>query len=147
MNLIPFKPEHLTQINPRGIDLNNFDMFVENIKDHHEKDKESKFFSIATDGKIAACGGVYSMWPGVGEMWLTGSDLIKTKPIAFHKACIKGVKDILNIGKWHRIQSVVRADFPEGIGWNKLLGFKVEALMKKYTPDGVDCFLYRLGGL
>lgn len=84
------------------------------------------------------CGGTMKQWPGRHTAWAylnrhTGPQMIRTTRAA----------------KWiiaqanGRIESTVRADFPEGHRWVKLLGFEVETpILKRYGPMGEDHVAY-----
>jgi hypothetical protein len=147
MKTIEFKPDHLKEIVPRRIDLTAFSGWRENLVEHYKMNPDNPGFTLIHEGVVIACGGVYKLWDGVGEAWVVGSDNIPIKKLSFHKAVIRAIKKIKESKKFHRIQSIVRGDFPEALGWQRLIGFKIEGLMKKYSSDGVDCFLYRMEGL
>ncbi len=73
------------------------------------------------------------------------SSIISTRaeeyPISFVRhvrSRLKFYMDNLNIT---RMQAWARADKPFILKYNKLLGFEVEGLMRKFDPAGVDCYL------
>lgn len=41
-----------------------------------------------------------------------------------------------------RIDTSVHCHFAQAIRWAEMLGFQNEGLMRKYDPDGLDCYLY-----
>lgn len=146
MKLVPFEIDHLKQIQPRAVDMANHSVFFDEMMGICE-DPKNHSFTIMDGEFLVACGGVYYLWPGVGTAWLLGSDHIPKKKIAFHKLASTALDKAIKKGSFHRVQSIVRADFPEALGWNRLLGFEIEGMLKGYAPDGMDCFIYRMGGL
>jgi RimJ/RimL family protein N-acetyltransferase len=41
----------------------------------------------------------------------------------------------------HRLQLTVRLDEPRALRWAEYLGFEIEGLMRKYSPDGADTYI------
>jgi len=146
MKTIIFRPEHLDHIAPREREKAGYDEFCRNLKEHYSV-AGNQGFTLIHEGVVIACGGVYRLWENVGEAWIFGSEHIAKKPISFHKAVLRSIKKMKDSGMFHRIQSIVRVDWPESLRWEKMLGFEIEGKLEKYTPDGVDCFIYKLRGM
>ena len=100
-------------------------------------------YTALLEGEVVGCGGVKPFWPGVGEAWaFFPAEKVKYKREIFYAA--KLVLDRVEAeNKLHRVQAVVRADFPEAMGFMHHLGFEVEAKLTAYNEDKTDAFLYR----
>ena len=88
----------------------------------------------AANGEAIVCAGTIQQWPGRHTAWAylgkhTGPHMLWiTRAVLANLAKIKG-----------RIEFTVRADFPQGQRWAKMLGFEVETpCLKAYGPTGED---------
>ena len=102
-------------------------------------------YGIAVTGFLnmqpAGVFGFVPIWKGVTESWLLVDDLARTKPIAFTKYGILA-HDISKISQGlHRQQITVRIADKRAYKWALALGFREEAVMRKYGPDGSDYYL------
>lgn len=86
------------------------------------------------DGDTIACAGTVQQWPGRHVAWaylsFTSGPHMGwiTRQVRKNLECVKG-----------RIELTVRADFPAGLRWARLLGFEVEVpLLRRYGPEGED---------
>jgi len=99
--------------------------------------------TLLIDEVVAACFGVWPMWPGVARAWSDLSELALRHPKALHGAVrsqLSGVQESLGLA---RVEAVVRHDFEEGARWVKHLGFELEGTMANYGIDGIgDYDLY-----
>lgn len=94
--------------------------------------------------KIMGVGGAVLYWPGFAEGWyLVSKDGGESKFLMVH--CIKTVIELaikeLNL---HRFQSTIRVDFTSAIKLIEHVGFVKEGLLRKYTQDKVDAYIYAL---
>lgn len=92
-------------------------------------------------GVIAILGGSL-LWPGNMEIWSVTGEGINKYPIAYVKLCrelLDGIREILKI--W-RFQAAGLCGNPQLDKWFRSIGFKKEAVMEKYGPDGKDYYLY-----
>ena len=64
-------------------------------------------FTVKEKGQIIACGGVVSLWPGVGEAWTILSDTIKASPFFLHRKTFKVLLGLIRDRKYHRVQSII----------------------------------------
>jgi hypothetical protein len=90
---------------------------------------------------VIGCAGVQEVWAGRAVAWALLSDSAGPNFAAIHRA----VHGFLKQCPWQRVEAFVDADFEAGQRWMRMLGFTNEtpdAPMRKYTPDGKDCFLY-----
>jgi ribosomal protein S18 acetylase RimI-like enzyme len=85
--------------------------------------------------------GCIILWTGVAEMWSIISDDARRYPKQLTLVA-KGFSDIVAQSlSLHRLQLTVRSDEPRALRWAEYLGFEIEGLMKKYSPDGADTYI------
>ena len=85
--------------------------------------------------------GCIMLWPNVAELWSIISDDARRYPkqlTLVGKAFCDIAAQSLSL---HRLQITVRLDEPRALRWAKYLGFEVEGMMRKYTPDGMDSYI------
>jgi hypothetical protein len=99
-------------------------------------------FTLIRNGHAIMSGGIYPVWKGLGEAWVIPSDLIRP----YKKAVVHHVKkymdEMIRDNDYRRIQSTVRADFTTGQRFIEFLGFRREAFLQSYGPDGADHISY-----
>lgn len=94
------------------------------------------------DGEIVGVGGVVIYWEGVGEGWIILSKKVLNFKIEV-VMCIKEMMEQVIVDcRLRRLQVTVRVDFPQAKKLVETLGFEQEGLMRKYLPDGTDCWIY-----
>jgi hypothetical protein len=92
-------------------------------------------------GKPVAMFGCIILWTGVGEMWSIISDDARRYPKQL-TIVAKEFSDIVTQSlSLHRLQITVRSDEPRALRWAEYLGFEVEGLMRKYSPDFEDTYI------
>ncbi|MFK0377844.1 GNAT family acetyltransferase [Pandoraea sp. NPDC090278] len=95
-------------------------------------------WTVLKDGKPVACGGVAEQWPGRAEAWtLLSDDALRT-----FRHVHRVAQGVIAEAPWNRIEMKVDARHDAGVRWAKRLGFECEGLMRKYTTDGRDIFLF-----
>lgn len=132
MKVIPFKPEHLEQIELKE----NY------IQGDCPKTIVNTAFTFESDGKIIAIIGGFPFVPGVIHWWAFISKHVRDYPIDFHKEVLKMLDWYEENEKPRRMQFEVNCDYPEGQKWAESLGFRVEGVMEAWGPRGEDHFLY-----
>lgn len=147
LELKPYKLHHLFNLYPRirgdvkGLPLNA-------IIRHANIAASSGPSYAAVDGDYCiAVGGVFPVNTGTAQMWIIGSDDIKSYAKSFTQL-IKNERDpMMKEHGYHRLQAEVLCEHPHWIRWAKSFGMESEGRMKKYTWDGKDCVLmaYTLG--
>ncbi len=133
-----FKMEHLKMISP-----------VEPIGEMVSKslrigDNTGKLiaFSLINEGQVIVVGGIYEIWPGVGEaVTIMSKQAYKYRKSMF-AAVLRGLRTGIKIGQYRRVQATVKADFDAGINFVEALGFEREGLMRSWGPDGSDFLMY-----
>tara|TARA_R110000824_G_scaffold208881_2_gene394694 strand:+ start:454 stop:894 length:441 start_codon:yes stop_codon:yes gene_type:complete len=99
-------------------------------------------FSAIDNGHLIACGGIKQLWPGVAEVWFLSTDKVHHQVRPIVKIVFKYLKILIEEQELVRIQSAVRADWPEAQRFAQFIGLENEGLMKKYGPDGSDYFRF-----
>lgn len=95
------------------------------------------------DGEPVSCGGIWVLWPGVGEQWMLNVHNIGSYHIDPQIAKNWMYRKIDEHKLW-RLQSPLRSDFPAGVEYSEWLGFKFEARLKYYHTDGTDALMHKI---
>ena len=90
------------------------------------------------DGKTIACAGVLEFWANRGQGWALLSEVALANFIAIHRFA----RCVLRDQPFARVEIFVDQHHDAGIRWAERLGFEREGLMRRFTTDGRDCFLY-----
>lgn len=102
----------------------------------------------ARDGtRVVGCGGFSEQWKGRSVAWaVLGRNVPKR---GWPRICAKVKAEIQKELDRHvaacghgRVEITVPQNFAQGCRLAKVLGFEVEAIVKKYAPDGADHFLF-----
>lgn len=89
-------------------------------------------WSAVIDGKPIACGGTLQHWPGRHQAWTYMTPHTSRHMRFITRAVESALEKVTG-----RIELTVRADFPQGQRWAKMLGFKVETpCLEDYGPQG-----------
>lgn len=92
-------------------------------------------------GKPVAMFGCIMLWTGVAEMWSIISDDARHYPKQLTLVAGAFSDIVAQSLSLHRLQLTVRSDEPRALRWAKYLGFEIEGLMRKYSPDGADTYI------
>lgn len=115
------------------------------VKNYPEMTPVPPAFTVIFDDKIVAVGGMIILWDYVGEMWLMLTKDCKREGIfgmiAFETIKNK-VDELIEEYKIRRAQCTIRTDFPKAKRMIEALGFEQEGLLRNYTPDGCNVWLY-----
>lgn len=85
-----------------------------------------------------ACGGIAEAWPGRAIAW----SMITPRTFRYFRRLHRLVKTVLDESPWTRIEIDVSASHEAGRRWAEHLGFEMECVRRKFTPDGQDMILY-----
>ena len=95
-------------------------------------------WSAEADDHIVAIAGLYPQWENRAIAWaLIGEDAGK-----HFIGITRGVKRMLDVSGFRRIEATIDVGFEAGVRWMWMLGFEFEGRMKAYRPDGADMLLY-----
>jgi len=98
-------------------------------------------FSALAGDRVVCVAGLLPQWEGRAIAWALLSRQAGRYFLPVHRA----VHGFLAQSAFRRVEAFVDAEFSRGCRWLEMLGFDNEtpgAPMRKYTPDGKDCFLY-----
>ncbi len=144
MTVLPCTPEHLRAIDSisapesRRVTLQNLDESpgVALVLEEFAR-------TLEIDGVVAACFGVWPMWPRVARAWSDLSELALRHPKTLHAAVRSQLAEAQEAMVLARVEAVVKSDFAAGVRWVEHLGFEREGTMRNYGIDGVgDYDLY-----
>jgi hypothetical protein len=145
VELIPFKAEHLQAATLREDDgglrkIGGADW----AKCLAANEADGPAWTVLVDGILVGAGGIRIFWPGVGEAWAVfpaGMERFAREILSTSRRQLWTA--IRDHGLW-RVQATARADFPGAQNFLEHLGFQIEANLGKFSPDGVDAFLYAI---
>jgi len=144
IEVIPYEASHLFELMDRGI----LECCVSNCSYNIElaKNREDDIGSVTAvlDSEILACAGAKHLWPGVGDLWALFSPEVDNHKIEIARLTKKVLDDIMELGKFHRIQCHVKSNYYRGLRLAQFLGFDEEGLARKYTVNGEDCYLFSI---
>ncbi len=92
--------------------------------------------------EIVGCGGIDLIWTGVGEVWLFLSFEVDKYPIRAYEVIRDGLAKLIEGNSLWRTETWCRKGFAKGHSLLRHLGFKVEGIARRRSPDGVDYILY-----
>ena len=138
MMVIPYKPEHLLSIELQEAQEFMYDYITPEYATGLARASDA-YTTINDNGDILFCGGLAEYWNGRAMMWSFLSRHLNPRLfVKLHKKVLK----YLAMQDYHRIEVSIAEEHAEGIKWAELLGFERESLMKKYTPDAQNSFMY-----
>ena len=94
------------------------------------------------DGQPVACGGLVRVWPGTAEGWMKVSPSATAVSTMFFRKVYRALRFWARELNLHRIQTYVDPTNNTFIRWAELLGFRVEAYMSQWGPNGEPMALY-----
>lgn len=93
-------------------------------------------------GRIVACWGHNTMWPGVAEAWLITSVEIVSLSVTLTRTTIRYFNKIATEQQLKRLQITVDVKNDLAIRWAHALKFEPEGLLRKYGPSGSDHMMF-----
>ena len=137
MKIVRLAPEHITAVQLQS--AQGYAAPLINPEHAHQiTDAKGIGWAAVSDDQVIACAGIIEMHPERGMAWAMLSDSALRQFRLIHRT----VSAVVNAAPWRRIEMTVDAQHQEAISWAERLGFECEGLMRAYTPDGRDCFLY-----
>ena len=88
------------------------------------------------DGQLVACGGLVSIWPGLAEAWIAVTPYAYRHSTFILRTARLYLDDRIVRFRLRRIEARVRADFFLARRFSKWLGFRFDASLHKYGPEG-----------
>lgn len=140
INVRAYEPGDIRKIKPKQFVYDN-DPELFNRVEELSQIEDSYCNTFIRGGVPIAVIGLTLLWPKVADVWAVTSDEVKTEPILFHKL----VKHSLDFYQQElgikRYQVFVKAKFSEGKRWMEALGFKEEAKLAYFGPEGDDYYI------
>lgn len=139
---VDFHPRHLDIMVLRDLELEGIfalDDSDERIQSMYENMEIAKTFFC--DGRVIACAGFATLWPGVADGWILPSVYLRDHPMSFAKIIRQWIDNLFKEFALHRFQTTSYDDdfHARWMGW---IGFEDEGLLKKYRHDGVSLRRY-----
>ena len=135
---IPVQRWHFDLIDPKQCFIGDLDMIDRCII----ASKAGFSHTVVLDDEVIAIIGGHLIFKGVMEVWTIISDKIRLVARSFHKKVLELIKLYSKLLKLVRMQMTVRFGYPTNYKWAEALGFKKEALMRSWGPDGDDYYLF-----
>lgn len=137
---IPMVPDHLHYMNIKPEQLPsaravNMDTMLE------MQARLGLAVTALVDTNPVAIFGCIMLWPGVAELWSIITDDARRYPKQLSLVGRSFTDIAAQSLSLHRLQITVRFDEPRALRWAKYLGFEIEGIMRKYTPDGMDSYI------
>jgi hypothetical protein len=140
--LVGFKWEHLDNIKMRDFDKRGFSAVPDSSKQLEYYLNNGIVYTGKVYGCVAMIGGVCTIWPKVGFVWVLTSPLVERYKVFFHKACIQIIEMGIDLGELHRVETTIKDDHIVSRRWAERLGFEQEGFMRKYDTEGNNYCLY-----
>jgi RimJ/RimL family protein N-acetyltransferase len=136
VNIIPFRPEHLAQINLQERQRRTIS--------HMTPEwllvlaQGGPAVSAVVDDRIIGSAGIVVQSEHVGFLWGAISQDAGAYFLQLHRAAVR----LLDVPQLQRIEAVTEVDFPAGRRWLELLGFECEGRIPGDGPNGDDHYRY-----
>lgn len=137
LQLVKLQPEHLFQFTPQAAQSAILHVLTADYA-RALVDQCPVGWTGLVDGQVVGCAGISECWPGRAEAWT----LLAPDALAVFREIHRTVRRVLADGPWHRIEMKVDAGHAAAARWAEHLGFEREGLMRKYTADQRDVYLY-----
>ena len=85
--------------------------------------------------------GLHVLWANVAESFTMLSKAISKFPVAFSREVKRVMNFYIKELKLKRMHAYVREGFEETMSWSSFMGFKIEAKLKYFGPEGDDYYL------
>lgn len=138
MIIIPFKPEHLAQIDLQA-EQTLAKVHLQN-EEYAKSLAAQESWTLMIDDRVAACAGFLHVWGNRYQAWAIISATIGASGmLTLSKAVLRALA--LKTG---RIEAYVAEEFEAGHRWAKLMGFTLETPkpMRGWFPEGGGAYLY-----
>jgi hypothetical protein len=94
--------------------------------------------TLLINGRVACCGGVARLWPGLGEAWMLPAELARTEPLALTRRAKRFIASSMDALTLHRVQCFCKTLDHRAVRWAPALGFQREGTLRRYGADGDD---------
>lgn len=135
MEIVPFEPEHLAQIDPPAMTAWQVRRFAETYE------SGGPAFTGIEGGVVLGCAGVV-VEEGVGRAWACFSDAIRERPMVLHRAIVRGLRAVEQTHNPSHIETTVYERFPRARQWLERLGFRFEEELQNRWGTGMTYLRY-----
>jgi RimJ/RimL family protein N-acetyltransferase len=98
-------------------------------------------FTVWDDDEPVAAMGIIPAYKHVGGVWAVITDGARGHGFELTRYAQNLLILMMRNMNMHRVQAFVKKEKPEYVRWAKLLGFEVEGVMRKGTPEQRDMYL------
>ncbi len=130
MEIVPFEPEHLTQLHPPLMTPAQLRSFVRAYRPC------GPAFTIVQRDSVLGCGGVI-VAGDMGHAWAVLSDALRARPMVLHREVKRHLDQIDREFRLEQIFATVYEGFPAGRRWLERLGFREEGILTDYLGTGL----------
>lgn len=139
-----FKVRHILEATLRKADLETvkhwgFEYFTDRLR-AVENSENAAFYSVFVDDELLVVGGMVILWPGVGDCWCIGTDLVEKYPIIFFKVIKHIQNELIEHYNLHRIQAQCWEGHTQSLKWLERMGLSVEGFMRAFAPNGENYY-------
>lgn len=137
MYIVPYRHFHLAALAIQDAQATMSEM----IKPEYAKALEAAgpAYTAMDGSEVIACAGLAEQWAGRATAWsILSKHVTGSKFVRLHKI----VQRFLDMQDYARLEMTVDQGFEQGVRWAEMLGFECEGLMRKYSPNGTNCYLY-----
>ena len=141
MRIEPFHPEHLRLIHPyRESDRLLLGPILADPRYGEALANAGPCFTAFYGDEPTSCAGVIALDDNRdrGHVWA----LMASQSGPLMTSITRAVRRFLCWTDFRRLETQVFLDWPPGQRWVEMLGFQREGLMRRYTPDNRDAWLY-----
>ena len=134
-DLVPFHKAHIHLIDRSGTDC----AWLSNPAQVFDAQARAGLaYTLLIDGRVAACGGITQLWPGLGEAWSVISPIAKHHPMPLTRLVKRQIDSVALALALHRVQCVCKTADQRATRWAECLGFVREGTLRAYGQDGSD---------
>lgn len=144
LTLEPMKMDDLLQMELRERDIDMLASMDDWLGNIWEMKNRGYGYTIYHEEDVVAVAGVTRIVSGVAEIWTITGKLVEKYPKDFHKMCLRIIEEAFEIGGLHRLQCTAEVDYDRTIKWLERLGFEREGMLRNYTPDKRDMYIYSI---
>lgn len=101
-------------------------------------------YTVVLGDEIVAILVMSFLWSGVADVTTMISDTAREMPVTFHKIVSAALDANIKHFSVHRVQALVKSDFPRGKKWLMKLGFNEEGIMRKFIKGEDYCLMARI---
>ena len=134
--VVDYEPEHFFEL---AADMPEVARLVELDPEHARKlALQAVARSFRYGDLIVGIVGMDRKWQGCGSLWAVFRPEAGAHMLGITRDCMKLMEEFSE----RRMEAHVLDGFMAGHKWMRILGFKPEGLMRKWSPFGEDCWLY-----